>query len=193
MDALITAIGEQADADVLRTMGVPLDDKGRPIVDLATGETARSGVFLIGDVQKGPSSIVSAIGDARRATDEILRRENLKSHHGDKYWLNANPAAIAARKGAVVVNIVKKDELQGLRQAGRRALPAVQLRVRQVRRRVPEPGQHLHCRARLQGPLPDPARRRVLQRMRQLRELLPLAGPPLQGQGHHLQPAAGLR
>ena len=28
MDALITAIGEQADADALRTLGVPLDDKG---------------------------------------------------------------------------------------------------------------------------------------------------------------------
>ena len=123
MDALITAIGEQADADVLRTMGVPLDDKGLPIVDLATGETARSGVFLIGDVQKGPSSIVSAIGDARRATDEILRRENLKSHHGDKYWLNASPAAIAARKGAVVVNIVDKDELKAfVKQEGERCL-----------------------------------------------------------------------
>ena len=123
MDALITAIGEQADADALRTLGVPLDDKGLPIVDLATGETARSGVFLIGDVQKGPSSIVSAIGDARRATDEILRRENLKSHHGDKYWLNASPAAIAARKGAVVVNIVDKDELKAfVKQEGERCL-----------------------------------------------------------------------
>jgi putative selenate reductase len=123
MDALITAIGEHADADVLRTMGVPLDARGRPIVDLGTGETARRGVFLIGDVQKGPSSIVSAIGDARRATDEILRRENLKSHHGDKYWLNASPAEITARKGAVVVNIVKKDELQAfVRQEGERCL-----------------------------------------------------------------------
>jgi len=123
VDALITAIGEQADADALRTLGVPLDDKGLPIVDLATGETARSGVFLIGDVQKGPSSIVSAIGDARRATDEILRRENLKSHHGDKYWLNASPAGIAARKGAVVVNIVDKDELKAfVKQEGERCL-----------------------------------------------------------------------
>jgi putative selenate reductase len=123
MDSLITAIGEQADANALQAMGVPLDDKGRPIVDLATGESARRGVFLIGDVQKGPSSIVSAIGDARRATDEILRRENLKSHHGDKFWLNANPTEITARKGAVVVNIVKKDELKAfVKQEGERCL-----------------------------------------------------------------------
>jgi putative selenate reductase len=30
MDALITAVGEQADTDVLKAMGVPLDDKGWP-------------------------------------------------------------------------------------------------------------------------------------------------------------------
>jgi putative selenate reductase len=123
MDALITAIGEQADTDAVKAMGVPLDDKGWPIVDGNTGETARSNVFLIGDVQKGPSSIVAAIGDARRATDVILKRESLKSHHGDKYWLNANPAEITARKGAVVVNFVKKDELQSfVKQEGERCL-----------------------------------------------------------------------
>ena len=66
MDALITAIGEPADTDAIKAMGVPLDGKGWPIVDAKTGETARSNVFLIGDVQKGPSSIVAAIGEVRR-------------------------------------------------------------------------------------------------------------------------------
>src|SRR6185369_3611145 len=123
MDALITAVGEQADTDVLKAMGVPLDDQGWPLVDLKTGETTRSNVFLIGDVQKGPSSIVAAIGDARRATDVILKRESLKSHHGDKYWLNVNPAEVTARKGAVVVNFVKKDELRSfVKQEGERCL-----------------------------------------------------------------------
>jgi putative selenate reductase len=123
MDALITAVGEQADTDVLAAMGVPLDDQGRPIVDGKTGETARSNVFLIGDVQRGPSSIVAAIGDARRATDVIVARENLKSHHADRYWLNADPAEITRRKGSVVVNIVKKDELRAfVQQEGERCL-----------------------------------------------------------------------
>ncbi len=123
VDALITAIGEEVDTDVLRTMGVPLDDRRRPTVDLATGETARSGVFLIGDAQKGPSSIVAAIGDARRATDEILRRENLKRHHGHHSHLNVDPAAITARKGAVVVDVVRKDRLEAfVRQEGLRCL-----------------------------------------------------------------------
>jgi putative selenate reductase len=33
MDALITAIGEQADGDVLKAMGVPLGDDGWPAVN----------------------------------------------------------------------------------------------------------------------------------------------------------------
>ena len=123
MDALVTAIGEQADSDVLKAMGVPLDDKGWPVVDRVTGETPLENVFLIGDGQKGPSAIVAAIGDARRATDVILKRENLKSHHGEKYWLNADPANITRRKGAVVVNLVKKAELQAfVKQEGERCL-----------------------------------------------------------------------
>ena len=123
VDALITATGETANAGVLAAIGVPLDDRGRPLIDPATGETTRRGVFLIGDVQKGPSSIVSAIGDARRATDEILRRENLKSHYGDKFWINADPATITARKGAVVVNFVGKDDLAAfVTQEGERCL-----------------------------------------------------------------------
>ena len=123
VDALITAIGEEVDTDALRSMGVLLDDRGRPVVDSATGETARSGVFLIGDAQRGPSSIVSAIGDARRATDEILRRENLKRRHGDKVWLNVDPAAIAGRKGAVAVKIVERDQLKAfVTQEGERCL-----------------------------------------------------------------------
>jgi putative selenate reductase len=123
MDALITAIGEQADCDALRAMGVPLGEDGWPAVNQASGETARENVFLIGDVQHGPSSIVAAIGDARRATDEILKRENLKSHHGQKFWSNANPNEITQRKGAVVVNFVKKDAFDAfVKQEGQRCL-----------------------------------------------------------------------
>ncbi len=122
-DALVIAIGEHADCELLKAMGVPLGDDGWPAVDRATGETARHGVFLIGDVQHGPSSIVAAIADARRATDEILRRENLKNHHGHKFWLNTDPAEITKRKGAVVVNIVKKDNFDAfIKQEGQRCL-----------------------------------------------------------------------
>ncbi|HHT5348770.1 TPA: putative selenate reductase subunit YgfK [Raoultella planticola] len=109
VDTLITAIGEQQDRDALATMGIPLNEHGWPVVDL-NGETAKANVFLIGDVQRGPSSIVSAIGNARRATDTILARENILSHHGDKRWNNVNPAEVYRRKGTIAVAMVNKDD-----------------------------------------------------------------------------------
>lgn len=109
VDTLITAIGEQQDRDALATMGIPLNEHGWPVVDL-NGETAKANVLLIGDVQRGPSSIVSAIGNARRATDTILARENILSHHGDKRWNNVNPAEVYRRKGTIAVAMVNKDD-----------------------------------------------------------------------------------
>ncbi|MFV4846225.1 putative selenate reductase subunit YgfK [Edwardsiella tarda] len=110
MDALITAIGEQADCEHLAAIGVPLDDSGWPAVRDASGETTRDNVFLIGDVQSGPSSIVAAIGTARRATDAILARENIANSYGDKYWNNVDPARIYQRKGAIAVTLVDKED-----------------------------------------------------------------------------------
>ncbi|WHP31904.1 putative selenate reductase subunit YgfK [Trabulsiella odontotermitis] len=109
VDTLITAIGEQQDADALDAMGVPLDARGWPEVN-ADGETRKPDVFLIGDVQRGPSSIVSAIGNARKATDVILARENIRSHHGDKRWNNVDPADIYRRKGSISIALVDKDD-----------------------------------------------------------------------------------
>ena len=109
VDALITAIGEQQDGEALSAMGIPLDTEGWPVVN-ADGETSRPNVFLIGDVQRGPSSIVSAIGNARRATDVILARENIASHHGSKRWNNVDPAEIYQRKGTIAVALADKDD-----------------------------------------------------------------------------------
>ena len=108
-DSLITAIGEQQDTDALSAMGIPLDEKGWPEVN-ASGETRLANVFMIGDVQRGPSSIVAAIGSARRASDTILYRENIRAHHADKRWNNVNPAEIYQRKGEIAVAIVNKDD-----------------------------------------------------------------------------------
>lgn len=65
---------------------------------------------MIGDVQRGPSSIVAAVGTARRATDAILSRENIRSHQNDKYWNNVNPAEIYQRKGDISVTLVNSDD-----------------------------------------------------------------------------------
>lgn len=109
VDSLITAIGEQQDGEALSAMGIPLDPQGWPVVN-ADGETSKPNVFLIGDVQRGPSSIVSAIGNARRATDVILARENIASRYGNKVWSNVDPAQVYQRKGTIAVTLVDKNQ-----------------------------------------------------------------------------------
>jgi len=109
VDSLITAIGEQQDGEALAAMGIPLDPQGWPEVN-ADGETSRPNLFLIGDVQRGPSSIVSAISNARRATDVILARENIASIYRNKVWNNVDPAKVYQRKGAISVTLVNKNQ-----------------------------------------------------------------------------------
>lgn len=110
IDSLITAIGEQPDCGILAAMGVPLGADGWPQVDRNTGETARENVFLIGDVQSGPSSIVAAIGDARRATEAILQRERRASGNGETYRSQVKTTDIYARKGAIHIEPVDKQQ-----------------------------------------------------------------------------------
>lgn len=108
VDTLITAIGEQQDSGALDAMGIPLNINGTPYVN-STGETNLKNVFLIGDVQQGPSSVVSAIADARRATDIILARENIRTHFDEKRWHNVDPAEVYKRKGLIAVAQVNKN------------------------------------------------------------------------------------
>ncbi|WP_413483952.1 putative selenate reductase subunit YgfK [Morganella psychrotolerans] len=123
IDSVITAIGEQQDCEALSQIGVPMGDDGWPAVYRNSGETTRANVFLIGDVQSGPSSIVAAIGDAGHAVDAILERENILSHYGNKYWLNADPQEITDRKGAIAVQMVNSDDREAfVKQEAQRCL-----------------------------------------------------------------------
>ncbi len=98
----------------------PLDKNGWPDVD-HNGET-RLICLMIGDVQRGPSSIVAAVGTARRATDAILSRENIRSHQNDKYWNNVNPAEIYQRKGDISVTLVNMTIVMRRRVVAARCL-----------------------------------------------------------------------
>lgn len=63
--ALISALGEKADGDFLRAYGVEVPEKGRPAF--------RNGnVFVLGDLYRGPATVVEAMGDALAARDAIV-------------------------------------------------------------------------------------------------------------------------
>ena len=59
-DTLISAIGEQADRDLLSHMGVPMGEDGWPALD-KSGETGVEGVFLAGDAMRLVLPALSAL------------------------------------------------------------------------------------------------------------------------------------
>jgi putative selenate reductase len=85
-DALITAIGEKVDDEALSWFGVPLDAKGWPMVDAKTLESTEKGVYVLGDAQSGPSTVVRCIASARKAVetaiDSVLGSLEEDDHHG---------------------------------------------------------------------------------------------------------------
>ena len=67
---LIAAVGERTDSGLYKALGIPLDDRGRAIVDPVTQQAAPH-IYLAGDGAKGPSTIVEAIAGATRAARAI--------------------------------------------------------------------------------------------------------------------------
>ncbi|MEI2267456.1 putative selenate reductase subunit YgfK [Erwinia sp. CGal63] len=122
-NALITATGEKPDERALSRLGLPLSADGLVEVDPHTLETRQPNVFLIGDAQSGPASVVAAIGAARKATRAILRRENIHCDDEHKRWLNRDPLALYRRHGIVAVRQIGDDDQEAFaRQEAARCL-----------------------------------------------------------------------
>ncbi|WP_332446369.1 putative selenate reductase subunit YgfK [Sphaerochaeta sp.] len=83
-DTMITAIGEHADSEKLTWFGVPVNEKGWAKTDAETKESEVEGVYIIGDAQSGPSTVVRCIASARSAVeaaiDAVLGPEDAEDH-----------------------------------------------------------------------------------------------------------------
>ena len=71
-DTMITAIGEHADTAKLTWYGVPVNEKGWPKADEETKESEVENVYVIGDAQSGPSTVVRCIASARSAVEAAI-------------------------------------------------------------------------------------------------------------------------
>ncbi|MFT5880318.1 MAG: putative selenate reductase [Moritella sp.] len=109
-DALITAVGEQSNRTALTRMGIPMDADGWPKVNAETGETGVKNVFLMGDADTGPSSIVSAISGGRKVATAILAREAVDDSLAEvKSVVNVDD--IYARKGNIQVTLLSSADI----------------------------------------------------------------------------------
>lgn len=165
----------QQDVAALAAMGIPLDDSGWPAAD-PTGETTLPGVFLIGDVQRGPSSIVSAIGNARRAADAILREKILPTTISISGETTSIRRIFTSAKG--LSPSLRWQGIAGRRSWLRRrsaAWSATTCAANAWTCAQTAPTSQSPCRDSANR-LPDAAPRRLLQRMRQLRSSVRAAG-----------------
>ncbi|MFA7671576.1 MAG: putative selenate reductase subunit YgfK [Sphaerochaetaceae bacterium] len=91
-DTIISAIGERVDDKQLNYFGLPVDERKRALVDETTLETPVKGVYVIGDAQSGPSTVVKCIASARVAVESAIDSELKKyesefpheEHHHDE-------------------------------------------------------------------------------------------------------------
>jgi len=113
--ALITAVGEQSNRDALTRMGIPMGSDGWPEVNEQTCETKVENVFLLGDAQTGPSSIVSAMSGGRKAASAILERESqLDTIAQAQSQVSAED--IYQRKGDIQVALIEPEQLEASNQ-----------------------------------------------------------------------------
>ncbi len=71
-DTLIASLGEGVNKDFYVANGIDVDEKGRPVLDSATGETSVSGIYAAGDGAIGGSVVVKAIAGAMKCAEAIL-------------------------------------------------------------------------------------------------------------------------
>jgi glutamate synthase (NADPH/NADH) small chain len=72
VDMVVDAIGTDANPIVARSAtGVQTNKKGYFIIDEETCATTREGIFAGGDIARGAATVISAIGDGKRAARAI--------------------------------------------------------------------------------------------------------------------------
>lgn len=69
--AVIAAVGERVDDDLYKAVGIAVTERGRAKVNADTLETNMPNVYVVGDANHGPATVVEAIADATKAVKAI--------------------------------------------------------------------------------------------------------------------------
>ena len=108
----ITAVGEKVDTALYTANGLAVDNRGKAVVNAETLESSVKNVFVIGDGQKGPGTVVEAIAGATKD------RQGDQAFDTEKYVeknVNADYQAPLARSAASSATTAKScDEIRCL-------------------------------------------------------------------------------
>jgi len=105
---LVAAIGESPDRNLFERLGIELDARGVPLFDPRTMMTGLENVYVGGDAARGPSSIISAAADGRRAALAILEKAGISLPASSYAPPDPDPEALAAR-GELIESLDASD------------------------------------------------------------------------------------
>lgn len=108
IDSVLSAIGEIVDYDLLRSNGIEVSDSGK-ITTNEYLETNVENVFISGDAQRGPSTVVESIADGQAVVNGILNKENIALQRVEpenyEFDYQTRIKEIRAKKGVIVPTI----------------------------------------------------------------------------------------
>lgn len=107
---VIAAVGEKVDTELYQSIGIQTDQYGKVVSNPETLETNLDKVYVIGDANLGPATIVEAIADATKVAKNICEVNN---HHYEQTNINQDATVVRNKRGILVA-----DDAQ-CNQAGR--------------------------------------------------------------------------
>ncbi|WP_429949258.1 putative selenate reductase subunit YgfK [Enterococcus sp. AZ101] len=100
-DTVIAAVGEKVDTDFYQSIGILTDQYGKVVSNQDTLETNLKDVYVIGDANLGPATIVEAIADATKAAGNICQLHN---KHYEQTNLNDDVVFVRNKRGILETN-----------------------------------------------------------------------------------------
>ncbi len=107
-DTVIGATGARVDKGLFKKLGLKLDEQGDPRLSSAL-ESSLDGVYVVGDCRKGPSTVVAAMGDAKKVALDILAREKLENDFV-RAQVPVDEAVILDRRGELLLACLPSEE-----------------------------------------------------------------------------------
>ena len=108
---VIAAVGEKVDTGLYTSNGLAVDNRGKAVVDAETLESSVKNVYVIGDGQKGPGTVVEAIADATKAAKAIVPFDTESEVEKN---VNADYDAPLAKRGDLCTDCKSCDDLRCL-------------------------------------------------------------------------------
>ena len=108
---VIAAVGEKVDTALYAANGLEVDSRGRAVVNWEIMESSVKGIYVVGDGQTGPATVVEAVAGAMKAAQAIQDFDT--DAFADR---NVNPdyAAPLSRRGEVCTDCASCDEIRCL-------------------------------------------------------------------------------